>query len=160
MPYPIAQLLRHGPEMEAWFVKMDAMSRLHRRIVLKKMRASGKLALPRFLYRFQSLRRTPNRKSEDPPFAADSLDRLRVPLLESLLALRSPEAFIDPFDMGADIQIGGTEYDKVIRYRDLFERQNPSGKLSEREAFVARMLGTPREKLLSQIASSYCNARN
>jgi hypothetical protein len=158
MPYETVSLLKHGAFMESWFTEMEALSPLHRRIVLRRMRANKKLPLPRLLYRFQSLRRTVNRKPHDPVFIADSIERLRVPVVHSLLALRSPTEFNDPFDMGANIQIGGTDGQKRSRYRGMFEAFNPHGKLSEREAWVAAMLTKSKDELLPRIEKSHRNA--
>jgi hypothetical protein len=156
MQYPPAELLPSVPEIEAWLVEVTAAAYLQRRCILKRMREAKRLNLPRFLYRFQSLRRT---AGETPKIMADSLERLRVPIVESLLHLQSPERFNDPFDMGADFQIGGNRADKIFRYRSLFEKQNPRGKLSEREAYIEKMLNTPPEQLLPGIRASYRSAR-
>ncbi len=141
--------------MESWFTEMEALSPLRRRIIMRKMRADKKLPLPRLLYRFQSLRRTVNRKPDDPVFLADSIERLRIPIVHSLLALRSPTEFNDPFDMCARFEIGGTDHDKRVRYRGMFETFNPNGKLSEREAWVAEMLKKSPDELLPRIEKSH-----
>lgn len=158
MPYPLAQLLPN-PQLEWWFAMMEGESYLSRRIILKKMRDAGKIYLPRFLYRFQSLRRVPDRQANQAVFQAESMRRLRVPLVDSLLALRSPEEFNDPFDMRARIVVGGTHEQKVARYRSLFEQHNTQGAAGEREAFVERMLAGPNEELLARVATSLDNNR-
>ena len=154
-----AELRPTHPDIEAWLRRMASATPVAWRRELRQMRADGKLKLPRFLYRFQSVRRTPPGDSgELPKILPHSKERLRIAIVESLLHLRSPEEFNDPFEMHADFKMGGTRVDRVARYRQLFKTQNPRGKLSEREAFVSRMLETPPETLLPGIRTSYRNA--
>ena len=155
MAYETVSLLEHGAFMESWFTEMEAFPPLRRRITLKRMRVAKKLSLPRLIYRFQPLRRTVNRKAHEPAFMAESMERLRVPIVHSLLALRSPTEFNDPFDMCARFEIGGTDLDKRARYRGMFEQHNPHGKVSEREAFVAEMLKRSKAELLPRIQKSH-----
>jgi hypothetical protein len=72
-PYETVSLLKHDAFMESWFTEMEAFPPLARRIALKRMRGAKKLSLPRFIYRFQSLRRTVNRQAHEPAFMSDSI---------------------------------------------------------------------------------------
>ena len=157
MPYETVSLLKHDAFMESWFTEMEAFPPLRRRIAPKRMRFAKKLSLPRFIYRFQSLRRAVNRKAHEPAFMSDSIERLRLPIVHSLLALRSPTEFNDPFDMCARFEIGGSDQDKCVRYRAMFEQHNVHGKLSEREAFVSEMLKRSKAELLPRIEKSHAN---
>lgn len=143
--------------MENWFAAMEALTPVKRRKVLTGMRIAKKLRLPRLIYRFQSLRRTVDRKPHEPIFMADSIERLRVPLVHSLLALRSPTEFNDPFDMCARLEIGGTQQQKRTRYEGMFTQGNPAGTPVQREAFVVELLNTPDAHLLSRIQTSHRN---
>jgi DUF2971 family protein len=155
MPYEIASLLQHAPENEAWFATMEALPPLRRRITLQRMRANDKTTVPRLLYRFQSLRRPVIRKADEPVFLEDSIERLRVVVVHSLLALRSPTEFNDPFDMCARLQIGGTDHDKRVRYRGLFDIFSETKNLGDREAWVEQMLQQPNEEILLKIQNSH-----
>lgn len=148
------------PEIAVWITLMNSVSHRDRLRKLRDMRASGILTLPRFLHRFQSVRRSPPGPSGEPPkILPDSRDRLRVVLVESLLHLRSPEEFNDPFDMGADFSIGGTEAQKVARYQGIFARNFPHGTAEQRDTFVAELMTKSPAELLPRIRTSYTNQR-
>lgn len=158
MPYEIANLIKPDPVLANWIAAMEAVTPVMRRKVMTRMRIAKKLQLPRLIYRFQSLRRTVNRKPDKPVFMLDSLERLRVPIVYSLLALRSPTEFNDPFDMSARLKIGGTEQQKRTRYEGMFDQVFPKGALADREAFVAERLNTPDVNLLPRIQQSHRDA--
>lgn len=159
VPYEVIDPLPPNPNIGQWLDDMDGLTYLQRRTVLRKMHAKKTLTMPRFLYRFHSLRRTPDRKPNDPIFVPDTTERLEIPIVHSLLKLSSPADFNDPFDMGAMFDLSGTPIEKRYRLRTMFERQNPSGTLKEREDFVEKMIAIPENELRSRLELSYNNAR-
>jgi len=154
--YALAESLAPRPEIAGWIAAMEARSLVQRRGILRELHANKKLTMPRFLYRFQSLRRV---AGEDTALAERSVERLAIPIVHSLLRLESPESFNDPFDMGAAFDVSGTETEKRARFREIFERNNPQGAPHELEAFVAQMLSVPREEMVSRIRESFGRMR-
>jgi DUF2971 family protein len=115
---------------------------------------------PRFLYQFRSLRPTENRKLTDPAFAEQSIERLRLLIVHSLIPLFSPETFNDPFDTEARWFVAGTVEERRAKFNALVTTWQPPRTTDEqREQALQRMLTATDAELAALLKGSFATVR-
>lgn len=129
--YPIA---RFSPNeyMQRWSQMLERLDyRNQRRLLWRKIEPR----LPRFLYKYRCM---------DQPH---SREKLREILVDSVLQLRSPSGFNDPFDMSAHFVIEGSDYQRRTRFKELIRSQAPSMPWKQQQEAIRRLMYASEKEL-------------
>jgi hypothetical protein len=129
--YPIASFPANE-NIQRWHQSLDRLNYLgRRRLLWRKIEPR----LPRFLYKYRSLNQPHSRTA------------LREILVESVLQLRAPIGFNDPFDMAAHFVIDGTVEQRRARFKELVRTQEPGRQWKEQERAIQRWMSATEEEL-------------
>lgn len=104
--------------------------------------------LPRFLYKYRRM---------DQPHSREAL---RETLVESVLQLRPPIGFNDPFDMAAHFVIEGTLEQRRARFKDFVRIQEPAMQWKEQQRAIQRLMSASEEELREVCRKSLTGIRS
>jgi Protein of unknown function (DUF2971) len=129
--YPVASL-SPSEDLAKRFRALDPRDDFRRRVLFwKKLERT----MPRFLYKYRRL---------DQSY---SKEKLREVLVESVLELRAPAGFNDPFDMSARFVVEGTQEQRHERFKGLVRSLQPRIGWKAEQRAVQRMMSSPDDEL-------------
>jgi Protein of unknown function (DUF2971) len=142
--YPVASFPQNE-DFDKWHRALHPRDYFGRRVLL---RAKLDRSLPRFLYKYRRLDQS------------HSKEKLREILVESVLELRAPAGFNDPFDMSARFVVEGTEEQRRERFKALVHNIEPRiGWKAEQQA-VQRLMFSPENELRRVCGTALEGMRN
>jgi hypothetical protein len=143
--YPIANFPSANEFIQRWNQTLDRLDYRGRRQVLwRRIRPP----LPRFLYKYRRL---------DQPHSSE---KLRETLVESVLQLRPPAGFNDPFDTSARFVVEGTVEQRRARFKEIVRTRTPRVSWKEQERTIRRLMSATAKELSEVCQASLAGLRN